>query len=169
VAERPEYNEDFMDLLSALQGAEVEYVIMGAHALAAHGVVRASGDLDVFVRPSETNAGRVILALQAFGAPLQAHGVSETDFSREGTVYQLGLPPRRIDMLTAVSGLTFDQACDGGMTLRIGDVEFRVPSRENLLLNKRASGRPKDLEDARRLQELVDSEATNGGGAQEKP
>lgn len=168
MAERPEYNEDFMDLLSAFQEAEVEYVVMGAHALAAHGVVRASGDLDVFVRPRPTNAARVICALEAFGAPLQLHGVSETDFSREGTVYQLGLPPRRIDILTAVSGLTFDQARDGGMTLQIGDVEFQVPSRENLLLNKRASGRPKDLEDARWLQELVDSQATSEEGAQEE-
>jgi hypothetical protein len=161
VAERPEYNEDFMDLLTALQEEEVEFVVMGAHALAVHGVIRASGDLDVFVRPSISNARRVIRALQAFGAPLHLHGVSEADFTREGTVYQLGLPPRRIDLLTSVSGLSFDQARAGSIAIDVGSLTFLVPAAENLLVNKRASGRPKDLEDARALEVRMSEQSSD--------
>lgn len=154
--DRPEYNEDFVDVLAAFAEAGVEFIVMGAHALAARGVVRASGDLDLFVRPTEENAARVVQGLEAFGAPLQAHGVTQADFTREGTVYQLGLPPRRIDVLTAVSGLSYDEAVEESTVVSVGDVTIRVPSARKLLLNKKASGRPKDLEDARRLEELIE-------------
>ena len=150
-----ELNDDFADLIVGLRDAGVEFLIVGAHALAAHGVVRSTGDLDVFVRPTSENSERVVMALRAFGAPLRAHGVTATDFARAGTVYQIGLPPRRIDILTEISGVTFDQAWADNVRVEVGRVEFRVPNRAALLANKRACGRPKDLEDAERL-ELVD-------------
>ena len=133
--------------MMAAQIEGVEFIVVGAHALAAHGVVRASGDLDVLVRPTRDNARLVVQALRMFGAPLEQHGIGAEDFEREGTVYQLGLPPRRIDLLTKVSGLTFDEAADEGAEVDVAGVTFRVPSAEALLVNKRASGREKDLED----------------------
>lgn len=154
MTEAPAFNSDFSDLIGALREAGVEFLVVGAHALAVHGVVRSTGDLDVFVRPSDENARRVYAALQGFGAPLAAHGVSAADFARAGTVYQLGLPPRRIDILTLISGVSFDEAWTDSEVVSVGELEFRVPGREALLANKRASGRAKDLEDARRLAAL---------------
>lgn len=154
MTDRPELNEDFLDLLRAFVDAEVDFLVVGAHALAAHGVVRATGDLDVFVRPTPANADRVVAALGAFGAPLAAHGVSAQDFAKMGTVYQLGLPPRRIDIITAISGVDFEQAAREAMVVDMGSIVLRVPGRAALLANKRASGRPKDLEDADRLERL---------------
>jgi hypothetical protein len=150
----PELNDDFVDLIVGLKDAGVEFLIVGAHALAAHGVVRSTGDLDVLVRPTDENARRVVAALRAFGAPLGAHGVTAADFSRPGTVYQLGLPPRRIDIITMISGVTFDEAWADSVHVEVSAVEFKVPNRRALLVNKRASGRPKDLEDAERLERL---------------
>ena len=103
-------HEDFRDLLVLLADADVEFVIVGAYALAFHGAPRASGDIDLFIRPSLVNAGRVFDALARFGAPLESAGVTPADFARSGTVYQIGLPPRRIDVLTEISGVTFDEA-----------------------------------------------------------
>jgi hypothetical protein len=151
MADSPDLNEDFADLLRCLVEAKVEFLIVGAHALAAHGVVRATGDLDVFVRPSTANAQRVVEALRRFGAPLATHGVSADDFVREGTVYQLGLPPRRIDVLTRISGMRFEDAWQDSHAAGVAGLEFRVLSRRALLANKRAAGRPKDLEDLRLL------------------
>ena len=101
-------NEDFRDLLVLLADGGVEFVIVGAYALAFHGAPRASGDIDLFVRPSPANAQRVFDVLVRFGAPLESAGVTAADFTSPGTVYQIGLPPRRIDLLTEISGLTFD-------------------------------------------------------------
>jgi hypothetical protein len=158
MADRPELNEDFVDLLHAFAAAGVDFLVVGAHALAAHGVVRATGDLDVFVRPTPANADRVVAGLKAFGAPLAVHGVSRDDFAKLGTVYQLGLPPRRIDILTSISGVDFEQAACEAKIVDVGPVQLRVPGREALLANKRASGRPKDLEDADRLERATQPE-----------
>lgn len=100
-------NEDFRDLLVLLADLGVEFLVVGAYALAFHGAPRASGDIDVFVRPSEDNARRVFEALRRFGAPLQAAGVTAAEFEQAGMVSQLGLPPRRIDLLTESLGRRF--------------------------------------------------------------
>lgn len=141
-------NPDFLDLLEALRGNGVEFLVVGAHALAAHGVPRATGDLDVWVRPTEENAAKVVRALTSFGAPLPAHGITARDFSVPGLVYQLGLPPRRIDLLTELSGLEFDEAWPSRVVVQVDGAPVPFIGREALLKNKRASGRPKDLADA---------------------
>lgn len=123
-------NVDFLDLLEALARAQVEFLVVGAHALAAHGIPRATGDLDVWVRPTPENAARVVTALEAFGAPLHAHGVGANDFERPGTVYQMGLPPRRIDVLTQISGVAFDEAWPGRKTVLISGNEIGFLGRE---------------------------------------
>lgn len=143
----PDFNDDFRDLLACLREAHVDYVIVGAHALAAHQLPRATGDLDVLVRPTDDNARRVFHALATFGAPLTAHGVRTADFATPGTVYQLGLPPRRIDVLTSISGVTFDEAWAGRIVVDLHGERMPVLGRDELIRNKRAAGRPKDLAD----------------------
>ena len=156
-------NEDFRDLIACLRDAGAEFVIVGAHALAAHGLPRATGDLDVLVRPSAHNAELVYRALAAFGAPLVAHGVTAADFEAPGSGYQLGLPPRRIDVLTEISGVTFDEAGDSRLVIQLDDEPVAVLGRAALLRNKRAAGRPKDLVDADALEAAAEGAATDSG------
>lgn len=151
MAEAPTLNEDFADMLAALADAGVEFLVIGAHAMAAHGYVRATGDIDIFVRPERGNAARVLEALRTFGAPLESHGVTQADFEKPGNVYQIGLPPRRIDLLTEISGVTFEEAWQSRMEAQLGGRTVAVIGREALLRNKRATGRDKDLLDARWL------------------
>lgn len=148
----PDLNADFRDLLVCLGREEVEYVLVGAYALALHGVPRATGDIDVLVRPTPENAERVWRALVGFGAPLGAARIEPRDFATPGLVYQIGLPPRRIDVLTEISGVSFDEAW---ATRVIAELDGRpVPflGRATLIANKRASGRLKDLADVERLE-----------------
>ena len=144
-------NEDFRDFLHELADAGVEFVIVGAYALAYHGAPRASGDIDVFVRPTPENARRLIGALNRFGAPLDSAQVSETDLAQPGTVYQIGLPPRRIDVLTAISGVSFDEAWASRQPTTLDGRAVFFIGREAFINNKTAAGRPKDLADVDRL------------------
>ena len=144
-------NEDFRDLLVLFADTGVEFVIVGAYALALHGAPRTSGDIDLFVHPSAENAQRVFDALTRFGAPLASAGVTTRDFSRPGSVYQIGLPPRRIDILTEISGVSFDEAWESRVTADVAGRTVSVIGRVALLKNKEATGRPKDIADAERL------------------
>jgi hypothetical protein len=144
-------NDDFRDLLVAFIDAGVEFVIVGAYALGFHGAPRASGDIDLFVRPNVDNAARVMGALGRFGAPVASAGVTAADFERPGTVYQIGLPPRRVDVLTEISGVPFDDAWSSRVP---GEVDGRTVyfiGRAEFIKNKIAAGRPKDIADAARL------------------
>lgn len=138
-------NPDFVEMLSALSAAGVDYLIVGAHALAAHGLPRATGDLDIWVRPAPDNATRVIAALRAFGAPL--FDLSEADLARLDTVFQIGVVPSRIDILTGISGVAFEDAWPRRVVLAIEGQPLPFLGREDLERNKRATGRPKDLAD----------------------
>lgn len=106
----------------------------------------------MLVRPSPDNAALVVRALLVFGAPLEAHGVTAADFATEGTVYQLGLPPRRIDVLTQISGVSFDEAWDSRLETTVRGRAVPVLGRDALIKNKRAAGREKDLLDVRLLE-----------------
>lgn len=150
----PEVPSDFVDLVECLREEECEFVIVGAHAVAAHGAPRATGDLDVFIRPEPTNAARVYRALIRFGAPVAAHGVSAADFIAPGTVYQMGLPPNRIDLLTEISGVSFDEAARDTIAGHLGPETVRCIGFDALIRNKRAAGRLKDLADVAALEEL---------------
>ncbi len=140
-------NDDFRDLLHALLRAGARFLVVGAHAMAVHGVPRATGDLDVWVSEDPQNADKVWQALLDFGAPLGSPGVSREDLETPGTVVQIGLPPRRIDILTGVSGLAFAEAWRNRVTHRVGSLEVPFLSRQDLVRNKQASRRPKDLAD----------------------
>jgi hypothetical protein len=143
-------NQDFSDLLSEFNAQRVEYLVVGAHALAAHGHIRATKDLDVWVRPDPANARRVLKALRNFGAPL--HDLSESDLSEPGITFQIGVEPLRIDILTQIDGVTFDEAWDGRVLATFAGVSVTVLSRAYLIQNKRASGRKQDLADVEWLE-----------------
>ena len=140
-------NEDFRDLLQALLNAGARFLVVGAHAMAVHGVPRATGDLDVWISPDHANSERVWQALLDFGAPVRELGVTREDLETPGMVVQVGLPPRRIDLLTEASGLVFEDAWQNRTTHRVDAHEIPFLSRQDLVRNKRATGRTKDLAD----------------------
>jgi hypothetical protein len=125
--------------------------VVGAHALAVHGVPRATGDLDVWIAADPDNAGRVYGALVAFGAPVVAMGVTREDFIRPDQVVQIGLPPRRIDVLTAISGVPFEEAWPERVTHDVQGLAVPFIGRAALVKNKRAAGRAKDVADLEAL------------------
>lgn len=120
--------------------------------MAAHGVPRATGDMDVWVEPTQANARAVWRALLEFGAPVEAFDLSVGDFAVGGNVVQVGLPPRRIDLLTSIDGVEFADAWESRLVTRIADCPVPFLAREELLRNKRAAGRPKDLLDIELLE-----------------
>lgn len=146
------FNQDYSDLLRELSVHKVNYVIVGAYAMAAHGIVRATGDIDIFVEPTPANAGAVIESLAAFGAPLS--GVTADDFKTPGTIYQIGVPPSRIDILTDIDGLSFAEA--GVVNVEINDQLVPFLDLESLKRNKASSGRAKDRLDL----ELLEADGT---------
>jgi len=139
-------NPDFRDILSEFCGAGVEFLVVGAYALAAHGLPRATGDIDLWVRCSPENAVRVLTALRRFGAPLE--DVTEQDFTSPGTVLQIGVTPRRVDVLTTIDAVEFEEAWPARIAVEIDGLHVPVLGREHLLRNKRATGRAKDAVDA---------------------
>jgi len=138
-------NRDFRDLLAVFNDHGVEYLVVGAHALAAHGHVRATKDLDIWIRPDPSNARRVLDSLRAFGAPLK--DLTQSDLFQPGLVFQIGVPPVRIDIVTAIDGVDFGDAWPARINTRFGDQPTAVLSREHLIQNKRAAGRAQDLAD----------------------
>jgi hypothetical protein len=142
-------NPDFVDLLRAFIDADVRFLVVGAYALAHYGRPRATGDLDVWVDPTPDNAHRVMHALAGFGAPVA--DLREDDFARPGVVFQIGVPPGRIDVLTDLTGLTFDVAWPGRERGAFGDIAVDFIGRDAFIQNKRATGRTKDLADIEAL------------------
>jgi hypothetical protein len=149
-------NEDYREMLQALAGEKARVLLIGAYALAAHGYPRATMDIDLWVEPTRTNAEAVLRALRRFGAPL--HDLTREDLERDGTIFQIGVAPRRIDIMTTASGLKFDEAFAHAIPIMIEGLEVFVLSVADLIRNKRASGRTKDLADAEALENLGDSE-----------
>ena len=145
-------NQDFLDILHALSAAEARFMVVGAYAVGVHGHPRSTGDLDIWVEASPENAPRVWTALETFGAPL--HQIREHEFTVPGIVFQIGVAPRRIDILTEISGVAFDVAWPRRTFALFGGLSCPVLSREDLLVNKRATGRDKDLVDAKALERL---------------
>jgi hypothetical protein len=143
--------EDFRDLLAEFVKADVRFLVVGAHAVGAHGVPRATVDLDVWIARTPDNASRVWTALAAFGAPLETLGIQAADFVRPDLVAQFGLPPFRIDILTGVSGVTFDEAWPNRIEADCEGVRVPFLGRAELIRNKLASGRSKDLADIESL------------------
>jgi hypothetical protein len=144
--------DDFRDLLVELADASAKFVVVGGHAVAFHGHPRATKDLDVLVRADTENAERVYRALARFGAPLAAFEVQQGDFATYDGVLQIGLPPRRIDILNRADGITFDEAVEEGASFELDGRTIPVIGRAALLRNKRAAGRAQDLADLEALE-----------------
>ncbi len=147
-------NKDYREMLTALNDAGAEYLIVGAYALAVHGNVRATGDIDIWVRPTPENAPKVWQALEVFKAPRS--NLSPEDLCDPDVVYQVGVIPFRIDFLTSIDGVTFDEAWANRRDATFDGVPIMAIGRDDLLRNKRASGRPKDLADVAWLEENLD-------------
>jgi hypothetical protein len=141
---------DLREFVELLNSRLVEYVIVGGHAVAFHGYPRFTGDIDFFVRPSSQNAARLLDVLATFG--FGDVGLDEATFTQPDKVIQLGRPPNRIDLLTSISGLDFDEAWAGRIDAELDGIPVRFPSRDSLLRNKRAAGRAKDLADVEALE-----------------
>lgn len=144
-------NQDFRDLFAALNAADAEYLVVGALALAAHGHVRATKDLDVWVRPTPENAERVHRALVSFGAPLQ--DLTVADLASPDLIFQIGVPPVRVDIITSIDGVEFDEAWTEKVVSEYAAETVQVLSRRHLIQNKKASGRLQDLADVEALEQ----------------
>ena len=139
-------NEDFLELLSALLDAEARFLVIGAYAVGIHGRPRATKDLDVWVEASTDNAERILRALRAFGAPLG--DLTESDLETVGTGFKMGIPPRRIDILTRIEGISFAEAWPNRIEAEFGEgVRCPVIGLKDLITNKRAADRPQDRAD----------------------
>lgn len=151
-------NPDFHDMLHAFSEAGVDYMLVGAYALASHGYVRATGDMEQWVRPERHNAARVLDVLRLFGAPTSDLNV--TDFESPDVVLQIGVPPRRIDVITSIDGVDFDEAWPRRQEVDVEGIPVPVIGREDLIRNKEASGRPRDMSDLEGLRNANESDWT---------
>jgi len=140
-----EVQQDFRDLLESFNKYEVDYIIVGAYALGFHGAPRYTGDLDVFVKPDPITAKRIMQALNEFG--FGAVGLTAEDFVKEGKVVQLGVPPVRIDIITSITGVQWEQVQSGRVEGWFGDLRVYYIGRDDFIANKRALGRKKDIAD----------------------
>ena len=143
-------NPDYRDMLFALSDAEAEFLVVGAFAMSAHGVLRNTGDIDVWIRPTPGNALKVWKALLAFEAPMSQWSID--DFTNPDLVFQIGIRPNRIDLLTSIDGVLFDTAWANRSSMMVEGRSIPVIGREELIQNKRVTGRPKDAVDVDLLQ-----------------
>ncbi len=141
---------DFSALLELLNVHRVEYMIVGGYALAFHGVPRFTGDLDIYIRADAANAKRVMTVLDEFG--FGDLGLTPEDFQRPETVLQLGVAPVRLDIINSLTGVSWEEACDGRVSGKYGDIGVYYIGRDQLVKNKRATGRQRDLADVERLE-----------------
>lgn len=142
-------NPDFEEMFSALSNADVEYLVVGAHAVMLYCEPRYTKDIDIWVRPDADNATRVLRALAQFGAPIDE--LTADDLSVPGTIFQIGIEPNRIDVITAIDGVEFSAAWPLRNSSNYGSVPIPVIDRTSLITNKKATGRPQDLLDLERL------------------
>lgn len=142
---------DFKELLVLFNVHHVEYMIVGGYALALHGTPRATGDLDIFVKPDLINARHILDALADFG--FGSLGLSVEDFLKPDTVIQLGVAPIRIDIMTSLTAVSWEDAVSGWRTGRYGDVPVHYIGREQFIKNRKSLGRKRDLADLEALGE----------------
>lgn len=148
--------QDFTDLLIELCEARAEFLLVGGWAVILYGHVRATDDMDIFVRPTQANSERVFAALEAFGAPLRAHAVTPAHFAREGDAYRFGIAPLKVEVLTKISGVTFDEALQDSKAFELDGFQIPYIGKAALIANKKSAGRHKDLADVEELERLVE-------------
>lgn len=143
-------NSDFKELLKIFNAAKVKYLIIGGYAVAKHAEPRYTKDLDIWISNSRTNAERIFQALKEFGAPLA--NITVDDFTVPILVFQIGVEPLRIDILMGLKELDFDECWERRATAQIGEIEIHFISLDDLIFNKKLTGRPQDLHDAKNLE-----------------
>ena len=146
-------NPDFRDLFSELCAAGADFIVVGAHAVMFYTSPRYTKDLDIWVRPSLANAERVHRALRAFGAPMA--DLSVADLAEPGTIFQIGIAPNRIDVLTSIEGVDFNDAWERRVQSSYSGVAISLLGLDHLTTNKRAIGRPQDMIDLERLEQVA--------------
>ena len=145
-------NPDYRDMVECLLREGVDFMLVGGYAVALHGWPRNTFDIDFWIMANPENAKAVMRAIKAFGAPLQ--GLTADDFHRPGMVFQIGAEPQRIDIISAVDGLDYADASSRAVKMNVDGLEIKVLSLDDLIINKRSSGRPKDVADAVTLEKL---------------
>jgi len=145
-------NKDYKDILLKLSDRKVKFLLVGAYAMAVHGYPRSTMDIDLWVMPDPENAVLVLNALDDFGAPIG--DLKAEDLQKEDMIFQIGVAPCRIDILTSVDGLKFEDAFENSQTFQIEGISVQVLSITDLIKNKRSTGRIKDLADAQDLEKI---------------
>lgn len=151
-------HDDYRDIFLELFDAQADFLVVGAFAMAGHGMLRTTGDLDLWVRPNPENAERVWAALARYGAPVGE--LTKEELSRPGLFFQVGVAPRRIDILTDIDGVGFEEAWQNRVYRHIDDLLVPVISRDHLLANKKAVGGPKDMGDIAWIESRMKKEQT---------
>ena len=144
-------NEDYKDILQLFADGKVDYLVVGAYALGAYGLPRATGDIDLWVLADNDNSRKIYDCLEKFGSPMEQ--ITELTFAEQGVIFQIGLAPRRIDIITKIDGVDFKQAYSRRKKIMIEGIEVCFISREDLLINKQATGREKDRLDVEQLRQ----------------
>ena len=142
-------NEDYKEMLQLLSEEQVDFIIVGAYALGVYGYPRATGDIDIWVKPNDINSRKLYKALARFGAPLDQ--VKINDFSNEGIIFQIGVIPRRIDIITKIDGVKYEKADEDKIIVEIEGLKIPVISSDKLIKNKMSTGREKDELDVKTL------------------
>jgi Nucleotidyl transferase AbiEii toxin, Type IV TA system len=150
-----ELARDFDEFIGSLTAHGVEFLVVGGYALAFHGAPRFTGDIDVFIRPTLDNASRILAALEAFGFPVPE--LSPEAIADRRRMLQIGVPPVQIHVMSAISGVEWDEAWSDRVEGSLGNHTVHFLGRESFLRNKRAAGRPQDLADIDALQPGRDS------------
>jgi len=144
--------QDFEDFIRLLNKHQVDYMVVGGYALAFHGKPRHTGDLDIWINSSESNAEKLVIVIQEFG--LASLGLNKSDFMQEGYVTQIGYPPLRIDILNTIDGVKFENAYPNKLLLDVNGIEIRYIGLKEFIENKTASGRSQDIADLREIKKL---------------
>lgn len=147
-------NEDYKEILQILLSNKVKFLVVGAYAMGAYGYPRATGDFDIWIESSSENSRKTYKSISEFGAPLS--GVTEKTFEEKGIILQIGVAPRRIDIITRIDGVTFKEAYKTKEIIEIEGLRIPFLSKENLIKNKQSTGREKDKLDANYLRENKD-------------
>jgi hypothetical protein len=142
-------NDDYKEMLQLLKSNDVRFLVVGAYAMGAYGYPRATGDMDIWILASEPNSQKVFRALKEFGAPLAQ--LNEGTFTAGDIIFQIGVAPRRIDIITSIDGVEFEQAWQRRVEVDIDGLNVPFISKTDLIKNKESTGRDKDLLDAKYL------------------
>ena len=139
------FARDFREFIELLIKNKAEYLIVGGYAVGIHGHPRYTGDLDIWLNPTPQNAEKILKSVNEFG--FSSFKLTKEDFTKPGNVIQLGYPPLRIDLLTEIDGVTFDECFKNRKEVIMGDIKMNFIGYNDLLKNKKESGRPRDIDD----------------------